>query len=140
MRDNDWTRVLGWPAYKVYRHEIDERGKKLKLWMRRKRANKQLMRSGCGMLVGNIATSERSFGRSLLFLKDQIKDLRASHHDLSREAASLSEQVAAIDGAILSRREERERAVKASPQADAMVTGLRVSWACSVPSTSRCFG
>jgi hypothetical protein len=33
MRDNDWTRVLGWSGYKVYRHEIDEAGKKLNsLW------------------------------------------------------------------------------------------------------------
>lgn len=40
MRDNDWTRVLGWPGYKVYRHEIDEAGKRLKLWVRRRRANK----------------------------------------------------------------------------------------------------
>jgi glucosylceramidase len=23
MSDNDWTRVLGWPGYRVYRHEID---------------------------------------------------------------------------------------------------------------------
>ena len=29
------------------------------------------------------ATLERSFGRSLLFLKDQIKDLKASDRDLS---------------------------------------------------------
>lgn len=57
MRDNDWTRVLGWPGYKVYRHEIDEGGKRLKLWVRRKRANKQLVCSGCGKLVGDIVES-----------------------------------------------------------------------------------
>lgn len=55
MRDNDWTRVLGWPGYKVYRHEIDERGKRLKLWARRKRGNKQLVCSGCGKLVDDVA-------------------------------------------------------------------------------------
>src|ERR1039458_6947544 len=26
MRENDWTKVLGWPGYKVYLAEIDERG------------------------------------------------------------------------------------------------------------------
>jgi len=40
MRENGWTRVLGWPGYKVYRAEIDEQGERLKLWVRRKRANK----------------------------------------------------------------------------------------------------
>jgi transposase-like protein len=48
MRDNDRTWVLGWPGYKVYRHEIDELGKRLNLWVRRKRANKLLVCSGCG--------------------------------------------------------------------------------------------
>jgi hypothetical protein len=46
MRDNDWTRVLGWSGYKVYRHEIDEQAKRLKLWGRRKRANTLLVCSG----------------------------------------------------------------------------------------------
>ena len=57
MRDNDWTRVLGWPGYKVYRHEIDEPGKRLKLWVRRKRANKLLVCSGCGEASGEIVAS-----------------------------------------------------------------------------------
>jgi len=55
MRENDWTRVLGWPGYKVYRAEIDEPAKSLKLWVRRKRGNKQLVCSGCGQLVSVIA-------------------------------------------------------------------------------------
>ena len=60
MRENDWTKVLGWPGYKVYRAEIDERAKRLKLWVRRKRGNKQLVCSGCGQLVSAIAeTYER---------------------------------------------------------------------------------
>ncbi len=57
MRENDWTTVLGWPGYKVYRHEIDERAKRLKLWVRRKRGNKQLVCSGCGQLTSVIAES-----------------------------------------------------------------------------------
>lgn len=48
MRDNDWTKVLGWPGYRVYQHEIDERAKTLKLWVRRKRGNRKLVCSGCG--------------------------------------------------------------------------------------------
>jgi hypothetical protein len=48
MRENDWTKVLGWPGYRVYRHEINERAKTLKLWVRRKRGNRKLICSGCG--------------------------------------------------------------------------------------------
>jgi transposase len=60
MRENDWTRLLGWPGYKVYRSEIDESGKRLTLWVRRKRGNKQLVCSGCGRMVSTIVqTYER---------------------------------------------------------------------------------
>jgi transposase len=48
VRENDWTKLLGWPGYRVYRHEIDEHGKTLKLWVRRKRGNRKLVCSGCG--------------------------------------------------------------------------------------------
>jgi transposase len=54
MRENDWTRLLGWPGYKVYRSEIDESTKQLRLWARRKRGNKQLVCSGCGRSVSTI--------------------------------------------------------------------------------------
>jgi transposase len=46
--DDEWSKVLGWPGYRVYRHEIDERGKTLKLWVRRKRGNRKLVCSCCG--------------------------------------------------------------------------------------------
>ena len=46
--DNDFTRILNWPGYRVYRHEIDERGKKLTLWVRRKGGNRKIECSGCG--------------------------------------------------------------------------------------------
>ena len=60
MRENDWTRILSWPGYKVYQVEIDEPAKRLKLWVRRKRGNKQLICSGCGQPVSTIAeTYER---------------------------------------------------------------------------------
>jgi transposase len=51
VREHDWTSVLGWPGYRVYRKEIDERAKKLKLWVRRKKAGLKLICSGCGQHV-----------------------------------------------------------------------------------------
>jgi transposase len=48
MRDNDFTKILGWPGYRVYQSEIDEKGKTLRLWVRRKRGNRKLICSGCG--------------------------------------------------------------------------------------------
>jgi transposase len=48
MSDTDWSKVLGWPGYRVYQHEIDEVGKRLKLWVRRKSGNRKLVCSGCG--------------------------------------------------------------------------------------------
>ncbi len=51
MREHDWTRVLGWPGYRVYQNEIDEHGKKLKLWVRRKKAELKLICSGCSQHV-----------------------------------------------------------------------------------------
>ena len=51
MKERDWTRVLGWPGYQVYAKEIDEPRKKLKLWVRRKKAGLKLICSGCGQPV-----------------------------------------------------------------------------------------
>src|ERR1700721_3556697 len=48
MGEMDWSKVLGWPGYRVYRHEINEQAKTLKLWVRRKRGNRKLICSGCG--------------------------------------------------------------------------------------------
>ena len=45
--DNEFTRILQWPGYRVYRHEIDEKNKTLDLWVRRKRGNRKLECSGC---------------------------------------------------------------------------------------------
>jgi prefoldin subunit 5 len=73
-------------------------------------------RDGCQMF----ATSERSFGRSLLFLKDQIKDLKTSDRDLGRDAEALNQQIAKLDEAVAAKRAERNQAVKASPQAEVM--------------------
>ena len=46
MRETDWSKVLGWPGYRVYRHEIDEPDKRLKLGVRRKRGNRKVICSG----------------------------------------------------------------------------------------------
>ena len=46
--DNEFTRILQWPGYCVYRQEIDEKNKRLDLWVRRKRGNRKLECSGCG--------------------------------------------------------------------------------------------
>jgi transposase len=48
MRDNEFTKILGWPGYRVHRHEIDEAAKTLRLWVQRKRRNRKLICSGCG--------------------------------------------------------------------------------------------
>ena len=48
MRESDFTRILDWPGYRVYRHEIKEKEKRLRLWVRRKRMNRKLACSGCG--------------------------------------------------------------------------------------------
>ena len=55
MRQNDWTKILGWPGYAVYQHEIDEEQKRIKLWVRRKRGNRWLVCSGCGRKIGEPA-------------------------------------------------------------------------------------
>jgi hypothetical protein len=71
-------------------------------------------RDGCEMF----STSERSFGRSLLFLKDQIKDLTTSNRDIGRDVESIRRQIDALEVTLASKRSDRERAVSASPQAE----------------------
>jgi hypothetical protein len=46
--DSEFTRILQWPGYRVYRHVIDEKTQTLELWVRRKRGNRKLECSGCG--------------------------------------------------------------------------------------------
>jgi transposase len=46
--DNEFTRILQWPGYRVYRQKIDDRQHTLELWVRRKRGNRRLECSGCG--------------------------------------------------------------------------------------------
>ena len=46
--DNEFTRILQWPGYRVYQQKIDDKSKTLELWVRRKRGNRKLECSGCG--------------------------------------------------------------------------------------------
>jgi transposase len=52
--DNEFTRILQWPGYRVYRHQIDEKNKILELWVRRKRGNRKLECSGCGRKFSDV--------------------------------------------------------------------------------------
>jgi hypothetical protein len=55
MSESEWTKILRWPGYRVYRSEINEEAKTLRLWVRRKRGNRKLECSGCGRKVHQIA-------------------------------------------------------------------------------------
>jgi transposase len=60
VEKRDFTRLLGWPGYRVYRYELDEPSRKLKLWVRKKPIHRGFECSGCGRRVhGVIATWER---------------------------------------------------------------------------------
>lgn len=54
MRDTDFTKILGWPGYRVYQHEIHEADKTLRLWVRRKRRPRPLICSGCSRRVRDV--------------------------------------------------------------------------------------
>ena len=60
MRDNDFTKILSWPGYRVFQHEIDAGTKRLRLWVRRGRQGRTLICSGCGKRVRDLVdVSER---------------------------------------------------------------------------------
>jgi len=48
LTHKEWTAILAWPGYRVYRHELDEEAKTLKLWVRRKPVHRGFECSGCG--------------------------------------------------------------------------------------------
>lgn len=54
MRDTDFTKILGWPGYRVYQHEINEAARTLRLWVRRKRRPRPLICSGCSRRVREV--------------------------------------------------------------------------------------
>ena len=57
--------MLGWPGYRVYRSEINEAAKTLKLWVRRKRGNRKLVCSGCGRKLSEVYDSHEREVRDL---------------------------------------------------------------------------
>jgi hypothetical protein len=63
------------------------------------------------------ATAEQSYGRSLLYLKDQIKDLRNSADDIGQSVTKVGERVAVVERAIAVKQSERAARLAASPQA-----------------------
>jgi transposase len=63
--DNEFTRILQWPGYRVYRQEIDEKKKTLNLWVRRKRGNRKLECSGCGRKYADAYDSRERAVRDL---------------------------------------------------------------------------
>jgi transposase len=71
MRENEFTKILGWPGYRVYRYEIDEDAKTLRLWVRRKRDNRKLICSGCGRSVAEAHDSYEREVRDLPWRKYQ---------------------------------------------------------------------
>jgi transposase len=52
--EQDWTKLLGFPGYRVYHQEIDEQNKHVTLWVRRKRGNQILRCPQCGRKVQKI--------------------------------------------------------------------------------------
>jgi transposase len=48
LTHREWTAILAWPGYRVYRYELNEEKKTLKLWVRRKPFRRGFECSGCG--------------------------------------------------------------------------------------------
>jgi len=71
MSDSEWTKILGWPGYRVYRTEINEAKKTLRLWVRRKRGNQVYVCSGCGKRVRGIAQVYEREVRDLPWSEDR---------------------------------------------------------------------
>jgi transposase len=71
LTEREFSKILDWPGYSVYRHEIDEKTRTLKLWVRRKRGNKVMICSGCGGRCSKIAEVRQREVRDLPWRKYQ---------------------------------------------------------------------
>ena len=71
MTDREFTKILDWPGYRVYRHEIDESTRTLKLWVRGEHGNKVLLCSGCGGRASKIEEVRERTVRDLPWRKYQ---------------------------------------------------------------------
>jgi transposase len=65
MRNNEFTKILKWPGYRVWQWAIDEKRRELKLWVRRKNGNRKYQCSGCG----------RKFSQFCDFSEREVRDL-----------------------------------------------------------------
>ena len=65
MRNNEFTKILKWPGYRVWQWAIDEKRHELKLWVRRKSGNRKYQCSGCG----------RKLAQFCDFTERQVRDL-----------------------------------------------------------------
>jgi transposase len=63
--DNEFTRLLDWPGYRVYRQEIDQKKKTMNIWVRRKRGNRKFECSGCGRKFTEVHDSRERAVREL---------------------------------------------------------------------------
>ena len=54
MTQREFTKILDWPGYRVWRYAIDEHQRRLTLWVRRKAGNRKLICSACGGKAGRI--------------------------------------------------------------------------------------
>lgn len=71
MTLREFTKILDWPGYQVYRYEIDEAKRTLKLWVRRKRGNRVLICSRCGGRASKIDEVRERSVRDLPWRKYQ---------------------------------------------------------------------
>ena len=71
MTEREFTKILDWPGYRVYRHQIQEKTRTLKLWVRRKRGNKVLTCSNCGGRCSKIEEIRQRQVRDLPWRKYQ---------------------------------------------------------------------
>lgn len=71
MTEREFTKILDWPGYRVYRHAIDEKTRTLTLWVRRKRGNKVMICSGCGGRCSKIEEIRERAVRDLPWRKYQ---------------------------------------------------------------------
>ena len=71
MNEREFTKILDWPGYRVYRHEIEEVTRTLKLWVRRKRGNRVVICSGCGGRCSKIEEIRQREVRDLPWRKYQ---------------------------------------------------------------------
>jgi transposase len=98
LTDREFTRILDWPGYGVYRHEIDESTRTLKLWVRRKRGNKVLLCSGCGGRAPKIEEVRERTVRDLPWRKYQAIVVVEFYRVRCRQCGLKVEQVPQLPG------------------------------------------